>query len=154
MKDMVRFHGRRSRRSEAGFISALFLSVFLCLCLYTGILTANIKNRSEVILNLKREQEYFLYEASVIREAMCSLRKEKKQLDDMERKETEEEGSEEERTADETEDTERLSDRLEGNILRITVDGPYPEEVLLTVDPESMKVLDCMMLRSEGDDIP
>ena len=62
MKDMVRFHGRRSRRSEAGFISALFLSVFLCLCLYTGILTANIKNRSEVILNLKREQEYFAIE--------------------------------------------------------------------------------------------
>lgn len=154
MKDMARFHGRRSRRSEAGFISALFLSVFLCLCLYTGILAANIKNRSEVILNLKREQEYFLCEASLIREAMCSLQNEKKQLEDAERREREEEADEEERTAEETEDTERLSDRLEGNILRITVDGPYPEEVLLTIDPESMKVVDCMMLRSEGDDIP
>lgn len=154
MKDMARFHGRRSRRSDAGFISALFLSVFLCLCLYTGILAANIKNRSEVILNLKREQEYFLCEASLIREAMCSLQNEKKQLEDEERRKREEEADEEERTAEETEDTERLSDRLEGNILRITVDGPYPEEVLLTVDPESMKVVDCMMLRSEGDDIP
>lgn len=154
MKDMARFHGRRSRRSEAGFISALFLSVFLCLCLYTGILAANIKNRSEVILNLKREQEYFLCEASLIREVMCSLQNEKKQLEDAERREREEEADEEERTAEETEDTERLSDRLEGNILRITVDGPYPEEVLLTIDPESMKVVDCMMLRSEGDDIP
>ena len=46
------------------------------------------------------------------------------------------------------------TDQLEGSILRITVDGPYPEEVLLTIDPESMKVIDCMMLRSEGDDIP
>ncbi len=158
MNGMDRYHGQPSRLSRSGFISALFLSVFLCLCLYTGILAANIRNRSEVILNLKREQEYFLSEADVIREAMCTLQKEKKQAEEKEKEETEEETGEAEKTGEEPEewlgDTEKLTDQLEGSILRITVDGPYPEEVLLTIDPESMKVIDCMMLRSEGDDIP
>ena len=124
MNGMDRYHGQLSRLSRSGFISALFLSIFLCLCLYTGILAANIRNRSEVILNLKREQEYFLLEADVIREAMCTLQKEKKQAEEKEKEETEEETGEAEKTGEESEewlgDTEKLTDQLEGSILRIT----------------------------------
>lgn len=138
MKETGRHTGRPSPRYRKGFISAWFLSVLLSLCIYSAVLAGNIRNRSLVILNLKREQEYFLAEYPRVREVMCRLQQERIQS------EKEEEETEEEPAG-------MLDD---GPVITVEIAGPHPETLLLQIDPETMKVLDCTALRSETDGDP
>ena len=107
--------------------------------MYSAILAGNIRNRSLAILNLKREQEYFLAEYPRVREIMCRLQQEKTGKEAGEEAESEEEPA-------------GMLD--EGPVITVEINDPYPETLLLQIDPEKMKVLECTALRNEMDGDP
>lgn len=123
-----------------GFVSAYFLAIFLFLSLYTAVLADNVRSRAETIINLRREQEYFTEEYPAIREVMCQLQKEKQAEDEAE--ETED--------AEESEDAQPAGYEMKGNTILLDISGMYPEQVLITVDQETMKVIDYLPVRNEG----
>ncbi len=138
MKETESRTGRHLRRYRNGFASAWFLSLFLSLCVYSAILADNIRNRSEVILNLKREQEYYLAEYPRVREVMCRLQQERNRSE-----------NDAEETAEQSGDVPE-----NGSLITIEIAAPYPETVLLTIDQNTMKVMDCISLRSENSSHP
>ena len=137
MKETEKRTGRRSPQCHSGFVSAYFLSVFLYLSLYCGVLAVNLKNRSEVMLNLKQEQEYFLEESPAVRQLMCDLAKQKAAED--EAKEDEEEES----------DSLLTGYEISGNTVLLSAAGPYPVQILAVYDPETYRIVEIQSLRSE-----
>ena len=142
MRDTDRHTGQPSHRFNKGFISAYFLAVFLFLSLYAAIAADNVRNRSLTVLNLKREQEYYMAEFPRIREVMCRLQEEKNRQDTA--AEENEEGDED--TIGEQSEETPLT---EGNTIILTVSGPLMEEVMLSIDPQTGKVIDYTPLRNE-----
>ena len=138
MKETGKHITQPSRQSRKGFISAWFLSVFLSLCMYSAVLAENVRNRSISIMNLQREQEYFMAEYPRVREIMCRLQQERTDA-----------GTEEEGELDEAERRTEIEP-----VITVEIDAPYPETLLLEVDPETRKVTDCTALRREPEGTP
>lgn len=147
MRETDRHTGQPSHLFNRGIISAYFLAVFLFLSLYAAIVADNIRNRSLTVLNLKKEQEYYLAEFPRIREVMCRLQQEK-----IRQEKTAEEDKENEEGTDSEPPEEALP--LQGDTVMVTISGPLYEEVLLSIDPETMKVIDFTPLRNEESSDP
>lgn len=73
-----------------------------------------------------------------VREIMCRLQQERTDA-----------GTEEEGEPDEAERRTEIEP-----VITVEIDAPYPETLLLEVDPETRKVTDCTALRREPEGTP
>ena len=111
-------------RSNSGFISTYFLSIFMYVSLLSSLIVINLSDRSKTMINLSTYSEYFIVEAQVIEELKCMLLKE-----------------------------EELPYERIGNTIYIAITDPIREDLIVTIDPITNHVMDYSVTRYEVESI-
>lgn len=114
---------KRSQTDSRGIVSAYFLAILLYIASFVTVLVITDQNRLKTMMNMKEANKYLLCEMDVIQDLKCRL---------------------ENNDLEETEivlETCTYTFEVYDTLCYVYLDGEVNEQLILTLDPESRRIL-------------